>query len=48
MLRSGRRPDGSAISTVMPFSSLRELNDTDARALYLHLKALPPRAYGNY
>jgi cytochrome c553 len=46
MLRSGRRPDGSAISTVMPFSSLRELNDTDAQALYLHLKALPPVAFG--
>lgn len=47
MLRSGRRPDGSVIA-VMPFSSLRALNDTDARALYLHLKALPPVAFGNY
>jgi mono/diheme cytochrome c family protein len=34
MLRSGRRPDGSVISPVMPFASLRRMNDTDARALY--------------
>jgi len=46
MLRSGRRPDGSAVSPVMPFGSLRELNDGDARALYAHLKRLPPRAAG--
>jgi hypothetical protein len=46
MLRSGKRPDGSAIS-VMPFASLGVLDDTDARALYLHLKALPAVAAGN-
>jgi hypothetical protein len=34
MLRGGRRPEGSAISPVMPFASLRRMNDTDARALY--------------
>jgi mono/diheme cytochrome c family protein len=42
MLRSGKRPDGSAISPVMPFAALKELNDTDAQALFLHLKSLPP------
>ena len=41
MLRSGKRPDGSAVSKVMPFVALKELNDTDVQALYLHLKALP-------
>jgi mono/diheme cytochrome c family protein len=39
MLKSGRRPSGSAVA-VMPFEMLRELNDTDARALYLYLKSL--------
>jgi mono/diheme cytochrome c family protein len=39
MLRSGKRPDGSAVSAVMPFLSLKELNDTDVQALYLHLTA---------
>lgn len=41
-LRSGRRPDGSAISEVMPFGSLKQMNETDLRALYSFLKTLPP------
>jgi mono/diheme cytochrome c family protein len=46
MLRSGRRPDGSAISPVMPFGSLRELSTVDAHALYDHLKRLPAVQFG--
>lgn len=45
MFRSGRRPDGSVVK-VMPFESLRELSDVDVEALYLHLRALPPRKAG--
>lgn len=45
MFRSGKRPDGSAIQ-VMPFESLREMNDTDLRALHLYLKGLPAQAKG--
>ncbi|SFB79512.1 Cytochrome C oxidase, cbb3-type, subunit III [Polaromonas sp. OV174] len=45
MLRSGKRPDGSAI-TVMPFDSLRELNDVDAQALYAYLQTVPARPAG--
>lgn len=48
MLRTGKRPDGSAVSTVMPFSSLRALSDADAQALYTHLKGLAPVAAGNH
>ena len=44
-LRSGKRPDGTAI-TVMPFDSLRELNDVDARAVYAYLKTVPARPFG--
>jgi mono/diheme cytochrome c family protein len=47
MMRSGKRPNGSAVSTVMPFAALKEMNDTDLQALYLHLKGLPPRAAGS-
>jgi mono/diheme cytochrome c family protein len=45
MFRSGKRSDGSVVA-VMPFASLRELNDTDVGALYLYLKSLakPPTA----
>jgi mono/diheme cytochrome c family protein len=46
MLRSGKRPDGTAI-TVMPFESLRELNDVDARAVYAYLKTVPARPSGH-
>ena len=42
MLRSGKRPDGSAIA-VMPFESLSKLNDVDVQALYAFLQTLPPR-----
>jgi mono/diheme cytochrome c family protein len=47
MFRNGRRPDGTPVSQVMPFLSLKEMNDTDVRALYLHLQTLPPVAAGN-
>jgi hypothetical protein len=45
MFRTGVRPDGTKIQ-VMPFESLREMNDTDVRALHLYLKSLPPRPQG--
>ncbi len=41
MLRSGKRPDGSAVSAVMPFASLRALDDADALALYRYLRTVP-------
>ena len=41
MLKSGRRPDGSRVSDVMPFTSLKALSELDMRALYLHLRSLP-------
>jgi mono/diheme cytochrome c family protein len=46
MLRSGKRPDGSAVSKVMPFETLGNLNDTDVKALHAYLKTLPPRKTG--
>jgi len=46
MFKSGHRPDGSEVK-VMPFESLREMNEVDVQALHLFLKSLPPRAGGN-
>lgn len=46
MFRGGKRPDGTAISSVMPFASLKEMNDTDVQALYLYLKTLPAHSTG--
>jgi mono/diheme cytochrome c family protein len=45
MLRSGQAPDGRKIA-VMPFATLRELNDVDAAALYEYLKSLAARPIG--
>ena len=39
--KTGKRPDGSSVSKVMPFVSLKEMNEVDVRALYLHLRSLP-------
>jgi mono/diheme cytochrome c family protein len=47
MFRSGKRPNGTPIP-VMPFESLRALNDTDVEALFLYLKTLPPRPFGEH
>ena len=41
LFRTGKRADGSAVK-VMPFESLREMNDTDVRALHLYLQGLKP------
>jgi len=48
MLRTGHRPDGKPISPVMPFGSLKQMNDTDAHALYAYLKTVPAREAGRH
>ena len=46
MLRTGKRPDGSAISDVMPFKSLAYMDDTELDALFAFLKTVEPRPSG--
>ncbi len=45
MLRTGKRPDGSAIQA-MPFGALRELSDIDAHAVYAYLQTVAPKSHG--
>ncbi len=40
MLRTGKRPDGSAVSEVMPFKSLAHMSDAEIDALFAFLKSL--------
>jgi mono/diheme cytochrome c family protein len=47
MMRSGLRPDGSAVSSVMPFSSLKQMNDTDLDALFVYLQSRGAPSEGN-
>jgi mono/diheme cytochrome c family protein len=46
MMRTGHRPDGSPISSVMPFGSFGQMNEIDLRALHAYLKTVPPRESG--
>jgi mono/diheme cytochrome c family protein len=46
MMHSGQRPDGSAVSRVMPFETLAVMSETDLRAVYAYLGTLAPRAHG--
>jgi len=46
MMRTGKRPDGSAVNPAMPFASLRNMNDVDLQALYRFLKTLPAKRAG--
>ena len=46
MLRSGHRPDGSAISKVMPFEALKNLDDVDADSIYAYLQTVAPKDAG--
>ncbi len=46
MLKTGKRPDGSAVSPVMPFDSLKELDAADVAGLYAFIRTLPARAQG--
>lgn len=47
MMRTAKRPDGSEVSKVMPFDSLKKLTDIDLQALHVYLKTVPPRDAGN-
>jgi mono/diheme cytochrome c family protein len=42
-LRTGKRPDGSAVGQVMPIRLTQHLTDEEVRALWLYLQTLPAR-----
>jgi mono/diheme cytochrome c family protein len=46
MLRTGKRPDGSAVSTVMPLKALAYMNDAEVDTLFAFLKTVEPRPFG--
>lgn len=47
MMRNGKRPDGSDVSKVMPFESLKKMTDVDLHAVHRYLQTLPARDSGN-
>lgn len=46
LLRTGRRPDGSAVDPLMPWKLTKEMTDTEITAVYEYLKTVAPREYG--
>jgi mono/diheme cytochrome c family protein len=45
-IRTGVRPDGRILSAVMPWPLMKELTDTELRAMWLYLQSLPPKETG--
>jgi mono/diheme cytochrome c family protein len=45
-IRTGKRPDGSAINVAMPWQTFSGLDDVELRALWAYFKTLPPRPKG--
>ncbi|MCE5232681.1 MAG: cytochrome c [Xanthomonadaceae bacterium] len=45
-LRTGKRPDGTALDPFMPWRNLAQMNDTEMAALWAYLRTLPPRPRG--
>ena len=46
-LRTGRRPDGSAIDEFMPWRQYAHMTDDELHALWLYLRGVPPKPFGN-
>jgi len=45
-LRTGRRPDGTTLSRMMPWPQVGQMTDDELQAVYLFLKSTPPRPNG--
>jgi mono/diheme cytochrome c family protein len=46
-LRTGRRPDGSPIDSLMPWRLTKQMTDVELRAVYAYLRTVPPKPYGS-
>jgi len=47
-MHEGKRPDGSAIATAMPWQMYGKMNDTELKAIWLYLQSLPPTPKGTH
>jgi len=46
-LREGRRPDGRTLNEFMPWKVFRGMTDAEIHSLWLYLKSVQPRPFGN-
>lgn len=47
VIRTGIRPDGSQLSTAMPWPAFQQMTDEELQALWLYLQSVPAQPYGN-
>jgi mono/diheme cytochrome c family protein len=45
-MRTGKRPDGTALKDPMPWKVIGKMSDDELHALWTYLKGVPPRTYG--
>lgn len=46
-IRTGIRPDGSQLSTAMPWPAFQQMTDEEVSALWRYLQSVPAKSYGN-
>ncbi len=46
-LREGKRPGGVPLDTLMPFRATKLMTDDEIRAVYMYLKTVPAKEFGN-
>ena len=47
-IRTGKRPDGSALRAPMPWKTIANMTDDELHAVWLYLQSVPPRPYGTH
>ena len=47
MIRTGKRPDGTAINEFMPWKVYANMTDTELKALYMFFNSLPAKPFGS-
>ena len=46
-MREGKRPDGSTLDVFMPWTVFGKMTDADLQALWLYLRSVPAKEFGN-
>jgi mono/diheme cytochrome c family protein len=46
VIRDAKRKDGRALDPFMPVQTIKNMNETETRALFAYLQSLPPRPFG--
>jgi hypothetical protein len=47
-LRTGKRPDGSTLNSAMHWKLAGQMTDEEMHAMWLYLRSVPARAFGNH